>query len=175
MILMLSVSVVSAQGKNEEPETLFWITVKVSRAIDRNTGLEEFQLRLISPTVYHGTAKMFQRALWTGMAQGSKLCVGPFASHEEAKHAMLVYKEVRNANYSPQNNKHGCWFLVKVSIMERSRSYVFEHMAASVSSGNTKEFWDVLRESLSFKTIAVGPFDNEMEAERAKSIYRIEE
>ncbi len=175
LMVCMAVSAASAQRNNEEPETLFWIAVKVNKTIDRNTRLEEYQLRLISPTIYHGSVKMFQKALWTGMAQGSKLCVGPFQSHEEAKHAMLTYKGVNSASFLPQNDKHGYWFLVKVGIMERSRSYAFEHMAAQVNGGKTKEFLDVLRESLNFKTVAIGPFDSDIQAERAKSIYRIEE
>lgn len=174
-MLLLNVSAASAQKNGEDPETLFWIAVKINKAIDRETRLEEYQLRLLSPTIYHGSVKMFQKALWTGMAQGSKLLVGPYQSYEEAKHAMSVYKQVRTPNYAPQNNKHGSWFLVKVLIMERSRSYGFEHMAAAVASGNTVEFMDVLRESLSFKTVAIGPFDSDIQAERAKSIYRVEE
>ncbi len=156
-------------------EVYFWFNVKVANTIDRETKIEGYSLRLISPTIYNGNLRKFQKALWEGTAHGTKIPVGPFTSNEEAKQAMLIYKGHKDATIGSNVEGSFSWFLVDVTILERSHSYQFERMAARVAFGSAKEFGDVLRESLSFKKLAIGPFYDDMQAEKSKSLYRIEE
>ena len=181
MALMLAILISALHGaqaqrgqQTDPNEVLFWFNVKVSKTTNKQTGLEAYQERVISPTIYHGSAKKYQKTLWQGTANGTKIAVGPFETLEQATDAMKLYKTIKMA--SPQLTKQGgYWFLVKISIMDRSHAYVFEHMSAAVASGSPQEFADVLRESLAFKTLAIGPFLSYEAAERAKSLYRVEE
>lgn len=162
-------------GHVDQNQTLYWFNVKVSKTTNRNSGLEEYQERVISPTIYHGGVKKYQKELWNGTVAGTKVAVGPFESYEQATNALKIYKMVKDTTTARPNLGTCYWFLVKIEIMERSHAYQFERMAAAVAAGSSTEFSDVLRESLGFKTLAIGPFMNQEAAERAKALYRIEE
>ncbi|MCQ2252455.1 MAG: hypothetical protein MJZ61_03280 [Bacteroidales bacterium] len=179
LCLLIGSQTMAQRGTGNTREELnkvyFWFNVKLVKAISRESRMDIYNLRLVSPQVLHGNLKEYQRALWAGTAQGTKIAVGPFETFKEASNAVSLYKMV-NDTVTPReqyDNLH--WFLIKVDVMERSRSYQFERMAARVASGSSAEFSDVLRESLAFKTLAIGPFSDEMEAEKSKMLYRIEE
>ncbi len=176
-ILIMAMPEADAQrgSRTDENEVLFWFNVKISKTTNKLSGLEAYQERVISPTIYHGSAKKYQKSLWEGTVHGTKIAVGPFENFEQATAAMKLYKTLNAAKTELPANGESHWFLVKIGIMERSHAYVFEHMAAAVASGSASDFADVLRESLGFKTLAIGPFGSYEAAERAKSLYRVEE
>lgn len=155
-------------------EVYYWFNVKLSGTIDRDTKMDAYALRVISTNIYNGNLRAFQKSLWEGTAKGTRIAVGPFPTMDEARKALQLYRTHKDSTI--QNIGDGLsWFLVDVSIMERSHSYQFERMAARVALGDEKEFKEVLRESLSFKKLAIGPFLDNIQAEKSKALYRIEE
>ncbi|MBR4440025.1 MAG: hypothetical protein IKS00_00620 [Bacteroidales bacterium] len=156
-------------------QELFWFNVKVYPVVNKQTHQQIYSVRLSSPKISNGGTKTFSKALWSSTAKGQSICVGPFKSYNQAFAAMKLYKAVNDTITPRASNNTQAWFLVKVNITERSHSYRFERMAARVVEGTEKEFCEVLRESLAFKTLAIGPFEESFDAEEAKSLYRLEE
>jgi len=156
-------------------QELFWFNVKVAPIINKQSHQQVYSARLFSAKISHGSTKTFSKALWSCTAKGQSICVGPFKSYNQAFSAMKLYKAVNDTITPRATDNNQAWFLVKVNITERSHSYRFERMAARVVEGSEKEFSEVLRESLVFKTLAIGPFEGAVDAEEAKSLYRLEE
>ena len=156
-------------------EVFYWFNVKISNSIDRDTKLDAYSLRVISPTIYNGNCRKFQKSLWEGTVHGTKIAIGPFNSLDEAKEALQLYRTLKDTTAQTKFDGQLSWFLVDVTIMERSHSYQFERIPARVAFGSAKEFKAALKESLTFKKLAVGPFYDDMQAELSKSLYRVEE
>jgi len=156
-------------------EVYFWFTVKISNTLDRDTKMDAYALRVISPTIYNGNLRKFQKTLWEGSVHGTKIAVGPFNSMDEAKSALQLYRTLKDSTANVKYDSQLSWFLVDVTIMPRSHAYQFERIPARVAMGSAKEFKAALKESLSFKKLAVGPFIDDMQAETSKALYRIEE
>ena len=156
-------------------QDLFWFNVKVIPVVNKQTREQVYSVRPFSAKISNGSTKTFSKALWSCTAKGQSICVGPFKSYNQAFEAMKLYKAVNDTITPRATNNNMAWFLVKVNITERSHSYRFERMAARVVDGSEKEFCEVLRESLIFKTLAIGPFEETFDAEEAKSLYRLEE
>ncbi|MCR5454768.1 MAG: hypothetical protein K6F33_07265 [Bacteroidales bacterium] len=156
-------------------EVYYWFTVKISNTLDRTTKMDAYALRVISPTIYNGNLRKFQKTLWEGSAHGTKIAIGPFNTQDEAKSALQLYKTHKDTTANVTYDGQLSWFLINVTIMPRSHAYQFERMAARIAFGSAREFKAVLKESLSFKKLAIGPFYDDMQAERSKALYRIEE
>jgi hypothetical protein len=156
-------------------DVYFWFNVKISNAIDRDTKMDAYALRVISPTIYSGNSRKFQKSLWEGSAHGTKIAIGPFNTMDEAKDALQIYRTLKDTTAKSSFDGQLSWFLVDVTIMERSHAYQFERMPARIAFGSAKEFKAALKESLSFKKMAVGPFQDDGQAELSKSLYRVEE
>ena len=156
-------------------EVYFWFNVKISHTIDRDTKMDAYTLRVISPTIYNGNPRKFQKTLWEGSAHGTKFAIGPFTTMDEAKAALHLYRTLKDSTANVTFDGQLSWFLVDVTILPRSHSYQFERIPARVAFGSAKEFKAALKESLSFKKLAIGPFYDDMQAERSKALYRIEE
>ncbi|MBO7439708.1 MAG: hypothetical protein J6T60_01920 [Bacteroidales bacterium] len=156
-------------------EVFYWFNVKISNSIDRDTRLEAYTLRVISPTIYNGNSRKFQKSLWEGSAHGTKIAIGPFTTLDEAKEALQLYKTLKDSTAQSKFDGQLSWFLIDVTIMERSHAYQFERIPARVAFGSPKEFKAALKESLTFKKLAVGPFYDNVQAEISKSLYRVEE
>ena len=168
------IGIVDVHAQERENHTVYWINVKITNALS-GTKAKEYVMRPISKKVYSGSQEDFKYNLWKGCAVGSMIAVGPYSSREDANYALQIYYAKADSLLPVGGNSSYSWFLAKVNIMTRSHSYQFERMAAAVASGSTKEFYDLLRESLKFQTLAIGPFRNVMDAELAKQIYRLEE
>ncbi|MCQ2973284.1 MAG: hypothetical protein MJ211_00580 [Bacteroidales bacterium] len=163
-----------SQKKNDNT-TYFWFNVKIFNKFEKQTHLKEYALRTISPKISNGNSKAFSKALWSGAVKGTSIAVGPFKSYSEAEYAYSLYKIVNDTIKERPTDIKYSWFLVKVNIAERSHSYKFERMAARVADGTAKDFSEVMRESLAFKALVIGPFKDAIDAEEAKTIYRLEE
>lgn len=184
-ILLIAAIIITAASLNataQKPdlramsgEIYYWFTVKISNSIDRETKVDSYALRVITPTIYSGNPRKFQKTLWEGSAHGTKIAIGPFTSMDEAKSALQLYKTLKDTTANVKYDGQLSWFLVDVTIMPRSHAYQFERMAARIAFGSAKEFKAVLKESLTFKKLAIGPFIDDMQAEQAKALYRIEE
>jgi len=158
----------------DDPErTVFWFDVNVRTVIDKETYLSEYTVARLGKRVYSGTLSKYEESLWAGMAAGAKIVIGPFSLYDDAYEAMLMY-DLKDT-MPIENTTEKYWYLVKIVILERSKSYEFDRMAAAVSSGTKSEFKDILVESLGFKTLAIGPFTDQLDAEESKRIYRLEE
>jgi len=175
LLFVLVSHILVAQTEKEDDGTYFWFNVRLLNSVNKITHVKEYSLRLVSTSIYNGSLKQFQKQLWAGTVSGQKISVGPFPTFESAKEAVNLYKMVNDTVTQRGTQINRYWFLLKVNIMERSHSYQFERMAARVASGSCSDFSAVLRESLTFKTLAIGPFDELMDAERSKQLYRIEE
>jgi len=160
---------------SNEKQIYFWFNVKIYNSVNRVTKVDAFSLKMPSSNISHGNLKEFQKALWTGTANGSKIAIGPFPTFEQATASLNFYKNISDTTIGSTDAETYHWYLINVNIMTRSHSYQFERMAARVASGKAKEFGAVLRESLDFKKLAIGPFVDELEAEQSKQLYRIEE
>ena len=179
-VIVLTMATVGAMAQRADlramsGEVFYWFNVKISNSIDRDTKLEAYALRVISPTIYNGNSRKFQKSLWEGTVHGTKIAIGPFNSLDEAKEALQQYRTLKDSTAQTKFDGQLSWFLVDVTIMERSHSYQFERIPARVAFGSAKEFKAALKESLSFKKLAVGPFYDNVQAEIAKSLYRVEE
>ncbi len=157
----------------DKKRTIYWFEVSVKMTPNKETKFLEYSLHRMGKKVFSGDVYDFKEKLWGGMASGSKLLVGPFSTYPDANEAMLMY-DVKDTN-EVENTSEKYWFLVKLNFSERSGSYELERMAASVASGSKSEFKDILVESLTFKTIAIGPFGDKLDAEESKRLYRQEE
>lgn len=160
---------------SNEDQIYFWFNIRIFNSVNHITKVDAFTLRLQSTNISHGNLKEFQKALWTGTANGSKIAIGPFPTFEQASSSLQYYKNHKDTTIGNTDAGLYHWYLINVNIMARSHSYQFERMAARVASGSAKEFCAVLRESLDFKKLAIGPFVDELEAEQSKQLYRIEE
>lgn len=175
LLLFLQCFDIFAQQDEAENQTCFWFNVKVSKKTNAATHIEGYDLRRISAKIYSGSSDYYKKSLWKGLAAGTQIAVGPFYTYQQAALAVELYNFKNDSIAEKSGNTTYFWFLVKPSIMQRSHSYVFERMAARVTSGTAKEFSDVLKESLAFKTLAIGPFSQAIEAENSKQTYRLEE
>ena len=143
--LLIAVATTVSAQNNE----IFWFNVKVFNQTDKHSHQKQYGVRPYSAKISNGSIKAFSKALWKCTASGQSIAVA--------------------------TNQNRAWFLVKVKITERAHAYQFERMAARVAEGTEKEFSDVLRESLAFKTLAIGPFAESIDADEAKTLYRLEE
>ena len=169
--LLIAVTTTVAAQNNE----IFWFNVKVFNQTDKHSHQKQYGVRPYSAKISNGSIKAFSKALWKCTASGQSIAVGPFKTYNQAQDALKLYKMVNDTISPRATNQNRAWFLVKVKITERAHAYQFERMAARVAEGTDKEFSDVLRESLAFKTLAIGPFAESIDAEEAKTLYRLEE
>jgi hypothetical protein len=158
----------------DDPDrNVFWFEVNVRTIIDKETYFEKYTVIRMGKRVYRGSIDEFDEILWAGMSAGSKIAIGPFSVYEDAYEAMLMFDLKDTAQIENTTEKY--WFLVNIKITERLKSYEFDHMAAAIAAGQKTEFKDILQESLAFKTLAIGPFTNQLDAEESKRRYRLEE
>ena len=172
IFLVSNATLVDAQER--ENKTVFWFNIKITNVLS-GTKAKEYVMRPISKKIYSGTQENFRYNLWKGCAAGTMIAIGPYSSREDANYALQIYYAKADSLLPVGGSSNYSWFLAKVNILTRSRSYQFERMAAAVSSGNTNEFYDLLHESLKFQKLAIGPFRDVLDAELAKQIYRLEE
>lgn len=175
IVITINASAQRADLRAMSGEIFYWFNVKISNSIDRDTKLEAYALRVISPTIYNGNSRKFQKSLWEGTVHGTKIAIGPFTTLDEAKEALQLYRTLKDSTAQSKFDGPLSWFLIDITIMERSHSYQFERIPARVAFGTAKEFKAALKESLSFKKLAIGPFYDNVQAEIAKSLYRVEE
>lgn len=158
---------------NDPDRNVYWFDVNIRTTIDKTTYLEKYTVIRMGKRVYRGTMDDFEETLWSGMSAGSKIAIGPFSLYEDAYEAMLMYDLKDTAEIENTTEKY--WFLVNIAITDRLKSYEFERMAAAVASGQKSDFKGILEESLTFKTLAIGPFTSIIDAEESKRLYRLEE
>lgn len=159
--------------------TVYWFNVKVYIVKDSKTRQKVYRITRLGKRVYSAKMRDYEKKLWKGLSRGSYFTVGPFYTYQEAYNAMVFYnlriKFDDNHEIDPEPDKTVFWFLVKLNISERSRSYELQRMAAAVAEGTKSDFNDILRETLTFQNLAIGPFNSALDAEEAKRIYRLEE
>ncbi|MBO4372765.1 MAG: hypothetical protein J5826_07535 [Bacteroidales bacterium] len=173
--LLTAILIAVATSLSAQSDPIFWFNVKVFNKVDKHSRQKQYDVRPFSTKISNGSIKAFSKALWKCTATGHSIAIGPFKSYTQAEAALKLYKMVNDTITPRATNQNRAWFLVKVNITERAHAYQFERMAARVAEGSEKEFSDVLRESLAFKTLAIGPFAENVDAEEAKSLYRLEE
>ncbi len=173
--LLTAILIAVASSLSAQNDPIFWFNIKVFNKLEKHSRQKQYDIRPFSAKISSGSTKAFSKALWKCTASGQSIAVGPFKTYNQAQNALKLYKMVNDTISPRATNQNRAWFLVKVNITERAHAYQFERMAARVAEGTEKEFSDVLRESLAFKTLAIGPFAESIDAEEAKTLYRLEE
>ncbi len=153
----------------------YWFSVGVkTRNRDRR-----YHIISVSNKVVEGKLKRFVKALWKGLAY-RRIAIGPFISQDDAQKAQMIYKSlirVKKAtdleNIKTPNFDHEVyWFSIMFNESERLRGFIFQHGPASVQSGDSKAFLNALYQTLGFKQMAVGPFEDYDRTEEIKRMYR---
>jgi hypothetical protein len=155
---------------NIEEGDVYWFTVSVK--LDDRT--DQYKIMGAASKLSKGLVSEFEKDVWYGISR-RQIIVGPFQTQNEGLNARMLYKKDEdkiNNIPSEDNPEQVYWFFVTFVQLERLGSYVFERMPAAVASGSTTEFVDALYEGITFKTLAIGPFWDQPNAENAKSLYR---
>jgi len=151
-------------------DEVFWFTVSVK--IDERTS--QYKIMGSASQLEKGTVGEFEKDVWYGISR-RQIIVGPFQTQNEALNSRMLYKKSEdkiNNIPSEDNPSTVYWFFITFKELDRLGSYVFERMPAAVAQGSTTEFVDALYEGITFKTLAIGPFWDQPNAESAKALYR---
>ncbi|GEM_PF-1094340 len=147
-------------------------------------------------TIKYKSVKEYEKDLWMRLQKAEYVCIGPFDLWETAEQANYMYdldREKRkqyvdstqqaavDSSKIPKKKPFKVyegevfWFFVSIYRKERPKSFDFNHIPARVASGTMQDFDFALREGLTNKLLAIGPFWSQTEAEEAKRLLRIEE
>jgi len=161
---------------SDKNRDVFWFNINLKIYKDQTLG-DCYKVIRYGSTVSSGTLNDYDKKLWDGLNSGSKIAVGPFNSYEEAKIAVRFYDQKKSATDTviQNNNQQYYYYLVKPSKSKRLKNWQFERMPAAVTSGNTNDFLELLKISLSQKKLVIGPFSSQLEAEESKRIFRLDE
>ena len=159
-----------------KPEKEYWFFLNVRMEKNKETKLYEY---IIKPSggLYYGDDEKFKKSLW-GNKSALRLAIGPFWENSQAKSAQKVYSQLSKLkentdvlNEITDDQVH--WYYLKVKQLRAG--YKLEPTAARVATGTANEFYDALKEGLFQEMLAIGPFNDFVEAEDSKAMYRAQE
>ena len=154
--------------------TVFWFEIGLKKISDPDLG-DRYHLIRYGSTIKHGSLMQYDEKLWAGIANGTKISIGPFNYYEDAKMANKFYDIKKAPSDTTIKNSTYFWYLIKLEKKPRLKSWELQRMPASVINGDKNHFFNVLTESLAQKTLAIGPFPSHLDAEESKRIFRLEE
>lgn len=162
---------------SDENRRVFWFDISLQKVKDKETLLPTFIINRKGTRVQYGKAFEYDRYLWQGLSNGSRIAVGPFDSPDQAKFANRLYDMKKAANDSVVQNDNGTyfWYLVTLKKTKRLNSYDFERIPAQVNSGNALDFLTLQKYSLPQDKLVIGPFSTAEEAENSKRVFRLKE
>lgn len=166
-----------APDYTDDNRRVYWFDVTIKDVRDNTTGLTTPNVYRMGTRVQYGSAMKYDQYLWNGLSNGSKIAIGPFNTQEQAKKANRVYKidKARQDTLVTNDNGTYYWYLVTIKKSKRLKSYQFERIPARVTSGSLIDFLNLMDASLPVNKLVIGPFENELEAENSKRIFRLEE
>jgi hypothetical protein len=161
----------------DDSRRVFWFDVGLNKIKDKETQIPLYQIVRQGTKIHYGTALEYDRYLWNGLSNGSKIAIGPFDTQKQAEFAVKLYdiKQAENDSEISNNNGSYFWYLVTIKKTQRLKSYNFERIPAQVNSGNAINFLDLMKVSLSMDKLVIGPFASAPEAENSKRVFRLEE
>lgn len=151
-------------------EYVYWFFVRIR--IDQRK--KQYRLVGTGSRIKSGKISEYDRMLWWGTTKG-QIAIGPFRSYDEARASRMLYRKNPNQinEFSEEEqNREVSWFLVSFKPRKRSRSYQMQRMPARVASGTNVEFVDAMFEGFTFQHLAIGPFWDYYQAEKAKEMFR---
>ncbi len=171
-------------GKVDPNKKVFWFMVTVQAEADKETKQDIFTMRCpgsIKDKIKSGTKDSYDQALWRILSKSAKtLLIGPFVTYQEARESALIYSVAKGVT-APDSilnsgDKTYYWFRLDFEQANRgSKTYSLKRTPARVESGSKKDFDDNLMALLLEKTLLVGPFTNQPDAEESKRLYRLHE
>jgi len=180
LVLFLSVYQLFAQipvDYNDETRRVYWFDVNLKKEKDKETGIPIYQVFRLGSRVSYGTAAEYDKYLWSGLSNGTRISIGPFDKKDEAEFAFRMYDLNKAETSEEVLNDNGTyyWYLVTLKQTKRLKSYDFERIPAQVNSGNAKDFFDLMNVSLPSDRLVIGLFLNLPEAENSKRAFRLVE
>jgi len=180
IIFLLITYLASAQNSvdyNNDNRRVYWFDVALKTEKDPDTRIPIYSVYTLGAKVKYGTAEEYDRYLWTGLSDGSKIAVGPFNSLEQATQAKKLYNLDKAEKDTTIMNNNGTffWYLVTIKKTQRLKSYDFERIPAKVVEGSYSEFIELMKVSLPVNKLVIGAFESAPEAENSKRIFRLAE
>ncbi|MBN2664258.1 MAG: hypothetical protein JXR68_11465 [Bacteroidales bacterium] len=161
----------------DETRRVYWFDITVKKVKDPQTQISSYKVFRMGTRIQYGSAIEYDRYLWNGLSNGSRIAIGPFNSIEQAERANKIY-DLTNARQDSalmSENTTYYWYLVTLNQSKRLRSYQFERIPARVVSGNYSDFIDLMDASLPVNKLIIGLFEDVPEAENSKRVFRLEE
>ncbi len=162
---------------NDETRRVYWFDVALKTRKDPITKMPLYYVYRLGSRIKYGTAYEYDKYLWKGLSNGSKIAVGPFNDLEQAEMANRLYdmKNVEDDSIIMNDNGTYYWYLVTIKKTRRLRSYDFERIPARVVGGTYKDFINLMKVSLPVDKLVIGAFASRPEAENSKRVFRLEE
>ena len=162
---------------NDETRRVYWFDITVKKVKDPQTQIYTYKVFRMGTRINYGTSLDYDRYLWDGLSDGSKIAVGPFNTIEQAQRANKIYDlgHARQDTALMTDNTTFYWYLVTLKQSKRLRSYQFERIPARVVSGTYSDFINLMDASLPVNKLVIGLFEDIPEAENSKRVFRLEE
>jgi hypothetical protein len=165
-------------GTNTAPidEKYYWFYIKIDKTFDKETGINQINIRNIGSEIESGTFNEFLSSHQNGLKFG-KIAIGPFSEKDKCQDAQSYYRNSERYNGPSEEaasfgeDNTYTFFYMKPIGDNLSEGIMFERIPSRVTSGNIEDFMYLLIEGLSFDKLAIGPFDNYELAEKAKFAF----
>ncbi|MBN2894161.1 MAG: hypothetical protein JXL97_19985 [Bacteroidales bacterium] len=179
VVLFFSMQVFGQLGPNynDESRRVYWFDVNLKKVKDPETLIPTYQVYRSGTKIQYGTAYEYDRYLWQGLSNGTRIAIGPFDDQKQAVFANKLYdmkKALADSSLMSDNGNY-FWYLVTIKKTQRLKSYDFERIPAQINSGNASDFVTLMKFSLPQDKLVIGPFLNAPEAENSKRVFRLEE
>ena len=156
--------------------TVYWFPIQLNTYKEKNTGIEKYKAKKLGSAIQYGSVNKYDKVLWNGLSNGSRILIGPFDEYENAEQSSKFYNlKTAATDTTIKAGQTYYWYLVSISKAPRLKSWEFERMPAQVANGNKAFFLQTLEVSLSQKKLVIGPFTSQAEAEESKRLFRLEE
>lgn len=160
----------------EKPDKIYWFYVTLEITRNKQTRMDEYDLRPSGGGIYSGDEESFKKQLWEQRSE-MRLAIGPYWSRQQAMLAQRMYSQVsrgtRVQEISYDQSEQAHWYYLKVNV--KRSGFKLEPTAARVATGSMQSFFYSLKEGLVQEMLAVGPFLDYNEAEDSKASYKAQE
>ncbi len=162
---------------SDDNRRVYWFNVGLQIVKDKETKIPMYQVIRYGTKIYYGAAYEYDRYLWEGLSNGTRISIGPFDNEEQAKFAVNLYdiNKAKEDTIVLDDNGTYFWYLITIKKTQRLNSYDFERIPAQVNSGNAMDFIKLMEVSLPQDKLVIGPFATAPEAENSKRIFRLDE
>jgi hypothetical protein len=160
----------------DENRIVYWFYIYISFDKVAEPDVYSYDIKHLTTEPVKGTAKEYDYLFWKFLSEGSKFAVGPFNSSEEARKSLVFYTsadKMHTLDDSFNSEKDIYWFVLKVKLRDRSRSWELVRVPGAIASGKYEEFDVFLSENLKTGVLTIGPFQNMPDAEESKRVYRL--